>query len=199
MWDGGVYVAPASLKAGQHSLGARCRCPAGGEYGYESEAELDYDRLSYEVRLPRMIAQQWAVASICFGCTASLKPHGMGRDVIALAACGCIDLQLAEACCVVMFAKWDDMLMPSPLLLLLLLHQAYTALGDVTGAVSKGLSVEVLQQLPRVSAAQHLAQQCSCKAVPQAATGSTAAAAAPAGADAAHLPRDCSCVASTSM
>jgi hypothetical protein len=156
---------------------------------------LDYDRLSYEVRLPRMMAQQWAVAGICFGCTASLKLYEVGRDVITSAACRCIDLQSAEACCAVMFAKQDDMLLPS---LLLLLHQAYTALGDVAGAVSKGLSVEVLQQLPRMSAAQHLAQQCSCKATPQPATGSTAAA-APAGADAALLPRDCSCAASTSM
>lgn len=41
--------------------------------------------------------------------------------------------------------------------------QAYRALGDVAGAVSKGLAPETLEQLPRMSATQHMQQQCSCR------------------------------------
>jgi hypothetical protein len=40
--------------------------------------------------------------------------------------------------------------------------QEFNALGDVAGAVSKGLAPSIVQQLPRISAEKHLAQQCTC-------------------------------------
>jgi hypothetical protein len=63
--------------------------------------------------------------------------------------------------------------------------QEFNALGDVAGAVSKGLAPSIVQQLPRISAEKHLAQQCTCSFQQQQQQQDTAAAPEPAAAAAA--------------
>lgn len=71
--------------------------------------------------------------------------------------------------------------------------QAYGALGDVAGAVSKALAPETLEQLPRMSATQHMQQQCSCRTQRSSSGSSTA----PEAAASHQAPPSCACAASS--
>lgn len=73
-------------------------------------------------------------------------------------------------------------------------YEEFNALGDVVGAVSKGLDPQALQQLPRLAASQHLQQRCSCNAQQQEQGGSLPAQAASPG-----KAKDCTCAAASTM
>ena len=79
--------------------------------------------------------------------------------------------------------------------------QEYNALGDVVGAVSKGLAPDLLQQLPRLPASQVLQQECSCNTDQQQhrQEHSTAAAAAAVGAATSCKATECTCAAASTM
>jgi len=119
-----------------------------------------------------------------FSCSANHYSASAGQDGAQL---GCSFLLQPASLCVDGLVLVYCMLGCSGL-------QEFNALGDVVGAVSKGLDPQALQQLPRLAASQHLQQRCSCNAQQQEQGGSLPAQAASPG-----KAKDCTCAAASTM